>query len=101
MPAPLDLILAGLADADLVAIFRWSSERFGAAVAADYLRGLDEAFGLLCRHPQAGRPHRLTAEPVRVLSQRSHRIFYDATETAVTILRVLHQAQSVERGIDG
>jgi plasmid stabilization system protein ParE len=94
LPLPR-LLISAAADADLTAIFRRSADRFGADVATDYLRALDA----LRRHSHLGALHPLTTEPVRSHRCRSHRIFYDADNAAITIMRVLHHAQSVEENL--
>ena len=92
MPAPLELVISARADTDLVDIFRWSVAQFGEPVATDYLRAIDTAFALLCRHPLAGSRTRDSNAPERAYACRSHRIFYDVGEGKLTIVRVLHQA---------
>ena len=92
MPAPLDLVITNRAVADLSGIFTWSATRFGETVAADYLRALDAAFAMLCRHPDAGTRLHDSAAPERAFPCRRHRIFYDVEDNNLTIVRVLHQA---------
>jgi len=92
-----ELRLSEEADADLVAIHRWSADRFGVDIADAYLLAIDTAFELLRSFPEAGPVRDDLRRPVRSLACRSHRIFYDRDREVLTILRVLNKAMSAER----
>jgi toxin ParE1/3/4 len=93
----IGLELRAAAEADLRAILNYSVEQFGEAVAETYLRSFDQAFDLLRRHPQAGAMRTDIEPPIRCLSHRSHRIFYDVDGDTIWVVRVLHRAMDVER----
>jgi toxin ParE1/3/4 len=84
------------ADADLAAILAYSVAEFGAAVGEAYLRSFERAFDLLRRHPEVGALREEIDPPIRCLSDRSHRIFYDVEGQTVWIVRVLHHAMDAE-----
>lgn len=89
--------LRAAAEADLADILDHGIEQFGKDVAHAYLRSFERAFDLLRRHPQAGTLHGDVLPPVRSLSHRSHRIFYDIDGETVWIVRVLHHAMDERR----
>lgn len=94
------LELSEAADADLDEILSYSRMRFGESVAADYFFSFDEAFALLQRHPLAGEPDDEAGERVRRLHHRSHRIFYEAANDRVRVLRILHHSMAIEGKFD-
>ncbi len=83
----VELRLSAEADADLVDIWRWGFERFGAESADAYMRTLGEAFDLLRRFPEAGAVRDDVRPPVRSFGCRSHRLFYDLGEDGVLVVR--------------
>jgi toxin ParE1/3/4 len=91
-----DVRLRAAAETDLAAILDYSVETFGEAAGANYLRSFDRAFDLLRRHPKAGALRLDIEPPIRCLSHRSHRIFYDLDGQTVWIVRVLHHAMDAE-----
>lgn len=91
------LELSAAADADLADILAYSIETFGRDTAETYLRSFEESFALLREHPRAGAIHPTIEPPIRSLSHRSHRIFYDVEGDVVVVVRVLHKAMDVER----
>lgn len=88
--------LRAAADADLASILDYSIERFGEEVGEAYLASFGDAFNLLGRHPMAGALRTEIQPPIRSLSHRNHRIFYDVEDGVVWIVRVLHHAMDVE-----
>lgn len=93
MPAELDFRLSAAARRDIGQIGDYGAEQFGDAMADAYLRGLADAFALLCRHPHAGE-HRSELQPgIRCWIYRRHRIFYRVTTDEIYILRILHHSR--------
>jgi len=84
--------LRAAAAADLTDILHYSIRSFGAEVAEDYVRSFERAFRLLREHPEAGAFRIGIAPPIRCLSHRRHRIYYDIEEGTVWVVRILHHA---------
>jgi toxin ParE1/3/4 len=84
------------ADLDLTSILQFSIAQFGRETAQAYLRGINKAFDMLSRHPEAGELRPEIDPPIRCLPYRSHRIFYDLDGDTVWIVRVLHHAMDIE-----
>lgn len=89
------------ASVDIANTYRFSLENFGEAVAAEYMAGLDEAIGRLGRHPEMGRIDRGIVPPIRILTYRSHRIYYDFDGTTVYIARIFHHAMNAAARLQG
>ncbi len=89
------------ADADLVNIIDYSIEAFGIATAEAYARSFERAFALLVDHPEAGPFHPDIDPPIRSLSHRSHRIFYEICEGGVRIQRILHKTMDASKHLAG
>lgn len=88
------IAVRGEAAVDIGDIYRFSLENFGELVAVEYMAGLDEAIGRLGSHPELGRTERDIDPPIRVLSYRSHRVYYDFDGTTVYVARILHHAMN-------
>lgn len=95
------LRLSPAARADLVEIRRYSIGEFGGEVADAYLRGFNQAFALLRERPFVGPVRRELGERVRCLTHRRHRIFYEATDDGVLIVRIVHHARDAYRELNG
>ncbi len=80
------------AEADLDEILTYGIMRFGEQVGADYFFSFEEAFDLLARFPEAGRPADDVRPGLRRLLHRQHRIFYFYADDIVRVVRVLHHA---------
>ena len=83
------------ANADLDSVYDYGVEHFGEAAAAAYLRRFESAYTLLTEHPRIGPVHDGVRPPIRSVPCGRHRLYYDVTEDAVIMRRVLHQAASV------
>ncbi|WP_240336832.1 type II toxin-antitoxin system RelE/ParE family toxin [Tropicibacter sp. Alg240-R139] len=75
---------------DLDDIWAYSVERWGEAQAADYLNGLDAAFGLLTEFPDMARLRLEFTPPVRIHPFREHVIIYMSDDSAIDVVRVVH-----------
>jgi toxin ParE1/3/4 len=100
-PGPVKLRLSRAAEEEFEAIDAYSSEQFGDELAANYMRGFDELFDLLRRHPFAGQDASKLGKGIRALTHRSHRIFYQAGKGEVLIVRILHHAMDAKRALEG
>ena len=85
------------ANADLDAIYDHGVEHFGETAAAAYLRRFESAYALLAEHPRIGPVHDGVRPPIRSCPCERHRFYYDVTDDAVIVRRVLHQAMDVQR----
>ena len=95
------LRLREAAAADLAEILEDSVERFGEPVAEDYLRSFEHAFDRLRDYPRCGALRTDLDPPIRSLSHRSHRIFYDIEGETIWIVRILHHAMDERPRLGG
>ena len=70
-------------------------------MADAYLRGFNQAFTLLRGRPFIGPGRPESGERVRCLTHRRHRIFYQATDDGVFIIRIVHHARNAHRELNG
>lgn len=94
-----DVRFSNAAVQDLRDIETFSVDRFGPAMTADYLAGLREALVRLCDNPAIGGRRDDLLPGTRALRYRSHRIYYGTDQQGVVILRLLHFARQVRRGM--
>ncbi|MES9861223.1 MAG: type II toxin-antitoxin system RelE/ParE family toxin [Candidatus Thiodiazotropha sp. LLP2] len=85
------------ARADLKNIAAYTQKVWGAEQRRTYLKGLDLAFRFLADNPLAGSPCEYVAEGLRKHRFESHTIFYENVDSAVLIVRVLHNSMDAER----
>ncbi|NNM75330.1 type II toxin-antitoxin system RelE/ParE family toxin [Sphingomonas sp. ID1715] len=90
------LVIRPRAEADLIRIEEFSFDNFGALVAEEYMGALERALDRLSQLPESGPEYEGIRPPVRSLSVRKHRIFYDYDGEIVSVVRVLHQAMVPE-----
>lgn len=86
------------AQADLIAIGRYTSKKWGVSQRNHYLKQLDDCFNQLAENPELGSSCDFILEGYRKFPQGSHLIFYkqDSEENCIVISRVLHQSMDVE-----
>lgn len=82
------------ASADVERIYRFSLAQFGTATADDYHTGLFEAVLRLEAHPEIGRVEAGIVPPIRVLTYRSHKLYYQFDGETVFVVRILHHAMN-------
>lgn len=78
-----------LAVADLDDIWAYTAERWSAGQAKGYLTGLNGSLMLLCQHPEIARLHDFTP-PLRIFRFRSHLVVFQADESTLDVIRILH-----------
>ena len=88
------------ADNDLLDIFAYGCEKFGANTAEAYVYRLEAGFRQLTEHPKLDRSIEQTIEGVRALPVVSHVIYYQVTDTTIDIIRILHKSMLPERHVD-
>ena len=91
------LELGRLAKAYLANIRNYVVEQYGFERAIAYIDGIERAFQQLLDFPESGVKHKDEKHTVRSLSCHNHRIYYDITDDAVVIQRVLHKSMDAER----
>jgi toxin ParE1/3/4 len=84
---------------DLENIAEFTAERWGAAQAERYIRGLEKKFEQLVTFPESA-PAWRPGSPIRIASHESHRILYQRTTYGILIARVLHQASDLIRVLE-
>jgi len=79
-----------LAESDLIGIWRYSYQRWGAVQADKYLDELDDGIQGLARNPESGARRDYVCDGYRVLFVNHHAIYYTVTASTIHIVRVLH-----------
>lgn len=79
------------AERDIVDIYVYSVERFGASQAERYTADLSRRLDQIADTPTLGRELGIVRPGLRRLNHQSHAIYYVATATQPLILRILHQ----------
>lgn len=90
------LTLRPEAQADLRAIESFSIGEFGAQAAGAYMDRFEQAFDRLIEFPESAPIYPGLQPPVRCLSVGRHRVFYDYDGQHIVVVRVLHQAMTLE-----
>lgn len=88
--------LTAKARADLRDIGRYTQEIWGRDQRNRYLSRLDEAFHLLAREPDRGRPCDDIRQGYRQYHLGRHVIFYRQSGEAIEIIRILHERMDIE-----
>ena len=89
--------ITGKAQADLIAIGRFTLKEWGTLRRNNYLLQLDHCFSQLSEHPEIGSACDFIAEGYRKFPQGSHLIFYkQGPMDIVEIIRVLHESMDVD-----
>lgn len=83
--------LSKLAAEDFAAIYEYTLLNFGARQADVYTDELESAFRLLSSSPLMGHECQEIADGVRRHDHQRHAIFYRQRESAIFIIRILHQ----------
>lgn len=79
------------AEADILAILRYSIEAFGEHQARIYYQGLADAVTFLSDNPYAARERAEISPPIRAHRYQSHLIVYEVdADGAPVILRIVH-----------
>ena len=89
-PRLASIVRTGDADEDLQVIGAYGASQWGLDSAIEFVRGFDEAFALLMRHPDVGRRRDELGDGVRSWLHRSHVIYYLHVGEEVVIGRILH-----------
>jgi toxin ParE1/3/4 len=79
-----------LAESDLIGIWHYTFEQWGAAQADKYLDELNDGIQQLAENPEMGMKRDYVREGYRVLFVNSHAVYYTVTSSAIHIVRALH-----------
>jgi toxin ParE1/3/4 len=93
------LRLSKAAELEFEAIDAYSFEQFGDVIVDAYMRGFDELFDLLRRHPKAGAPAPELGNGICKLTHRQHRIFYTIEGDFVFIARIVQHMIDEKRAL--
>jgi toxin ParE1/3/4 len=93
---PLEINKQHRARDDLLGIWLYSEERWGADQADRYLDQIDKAIRRLSDDPSLGVDFSHLREGYRRLTVARHRIFYLATQSTIEIIRVLHERMDAD-----
>lgn len=85
------------AENDLIDVWLYSFEQWGADQADRYLDELDKGIQSLARKRELGAKRDNVREGYRVLFVNSHAVYYTVTPSIIQIIRVLHGQMDPER----
>jgi toxin ParE1/3/4 len=90
-------VLTHAAEADLIAIARYTDKIWGIAQRNSYLKQFDDLFHTLGRNPQTGIACDALREGYRKFPLGSHMVYYrNGQEVAIVIVRILHKSMDAE-----
>lgn len=90
-------LLTAAAREDIIAIGRFTADKWGKCQRNKYLKQLDNAFELLARQPDIGRDADSVKPGYKKYSQGSHIVFYRAgTASRIVVIRILHNSMDVD-----
>lgn len=85
--------LSRAAEADLIDIYLYGLQEFGAATADAYHARLEACFELLAEFPMLARERTEIDPPIRVHPVGKHLVIYLVAQHDVLIVRVRHQSE--------
>ncbi len=86
--------LTNKAESEIERIYEYSILNFGLQVAQDYVSGLHHCFELLADNPSWGNNYDFIEPGLLRYEYRSHSIYYQQTEDAILVVRVLGSKQN-------
>ena len=89
--------LHALAESDLIGVWEYSFEQWGAGQADSYLDELDKGIRSLADNPELGANRDYVRERYRVLFINRHAIYYTVAGSVIHIVRVLHGEMDPDR----
>ena len=90
----------GLAESDLIGIWRYSFDEWDEVQADKYLDELDSGIRRLAENPEIGMKRDFARAGYRVLFVGSHAVYYTVTPDAVHIIRILHGRMDPDRHLE-
>ncbi len=91
-----DFRLSERAERDLIEIYDYTEETFGAYQADAYHAGLERTFDLLASFPRIGRAVEEITPGLRRFRFQAHTVFYTEEADFILIRAVLHQAREIK-----
>lgn len=88
-----------LAEEDLIDIWIYGYETWGADQADTYADSIENTLNALIRSPKKHRLRKNFRPPIRISPHVSHMIIYEIEENSITIIRVLHKSMNVKQHI--
>jgi toxin ParE1/3/4 len=92
---PLEIHKSHRARDDLLGIWLYTAERWGAEQADLYLDQIEAGIARLGENPLAGSDFSALRAGYRRLAVERHRVFYVASRERIDIIRVLHERMDV------
>lgn len=89
-----------LAEEDLIGIWLYSFETWGAAQADTYLDQLEEGISRLSENPKIGTDCSHIRPNYRRLHVQHHMVYYVVSSSRIDIIRVLHERMDPDRHLD-
>ena len=89
-----EIVVRTGASGDIIDIHRYSLDQFGYTVAEEYLAGIDDAISSRGILPELGAVQHGISSPIRALTYRSYKIFYNFDGLTVVVVRILHHAMN-------
>ncbi len=86
-----------LARRDLLEIWQYTYEAWGASQADSYLVSLETSLSDLISNPKLGRAIDDVRNNMRLHPFKHHLIIYQITDTSIEVVRVLHKRMDVKR----
>jgi toxin ParE1/3/4 len=99
--APLEIRKTPAAEQDLIDIWLYTAELWGAAQADAYLDGVDGALGRLRLHPEIGSECTEIRAGYRRLAAGQHRIYYRICADTIEVVRILHVSRDAALHLAG
>ena len=94
-----ELRLSPAAERDLEGIWRYTAERWGVAQAEHYIDLLYAAMQAAAQAPEAAPRCDAIRPGYRRQWAEQHAVYYQVSETAVVVVRVLHQRMQAARHV--
>ena len=87
----LNVVKSPLAENDLLDIWQYSYNKWGADKASEYLMQLNAGMQGLINNPMLGKSREYIREGYRSIQINHHVIYYRVDEKLIDIVRVLHE----------
>lgn len=93
----IEIVKSPLAETDLIAIWQYSYEKWGANKAGEYLLQLDSGMQELASNPLLGKSREIVRPKYRSIQINRHVIYYKYQGNVIDIIRVLHERMIPEK----
>jgi toxin ParE1/3/4 len=94
------LVLTEIARADLASIRRYSTRTWGRDQTTKYMDALRDTMKDLLRGTVVTRPRDDLRPAIQMATSGRHSIFFEANESRITVVRVLHDSMDYRRHLD-